>query len=727
MKKLLLLLAFSMQLTIHYAQIKISGNDKADIQFIEKSIRINNGIPNQQLIDQFPIYKINGKYYISALMTVNESFDSKTFIQKGNIFGSQIKNIVSGKIPLNQLSTAIQDCGIKQFELASKVKPHLDKAVKDVRADSVQYGLGLAQSFTGRDVLIGVTDWGFDYTHPMFYDTTLTQTRILAAWDQYKLSGPHPTNHAYGTEYNTIQDLLNAGSDTANIYSYALHGTHVAGIAGGSGAGIQYRGVAFDSKFLFTTFLVDNSSVLDAYAWMYEKAQQEQKRLVINMSWGLYHMGTLDGNSILSQAIDNYSDLGVVFCNSAGNNGGVNFHIKHQFNNDTIKSKIDFYSSSSLSTLWGQSISMWGQVGKSFSAKVSVLNSSNTLMNESDFYSTLTTANYIDTFLVIGNDTVFYNISADNQHPSNGKPQMRLRVRSTNSSLKVILNATATDGIVHFWNVTELTSDVGNWGMPFTAINSNFIGGNDSYGISEPACTKSLITVAAYAPEYYSNSGTLLGGGIASFSSKGPSIDDDRMKPDISAPGVNIASSISSFTDNSFTQLTTVNFNNNTYPFAKLSGTSMSSPMTTGVVALILEANPNLTPTQVKQIIIETAREDAKTGIIADTGSVRWGFGKIHAWKAVKAALDFGGISQNEMNDFFYVYPNPSKEMLHINYSNIEDEGKIEIYNLEGKIIYTQSNLSNIISTSQLNEGIYMITISTQNKKHTSKFVKQGM
>ena len=49
----------------------------------------------------------------------------------------------------------------------------------------------------------------------------------------------------------------------------------------------------------------------------------------------------------------------------------------------------------------------------------------------------------------------------------------------------------------------------------------------------------------------------------------------------------------------------------------------MASPMVTGVVALILEANPYLSAQQVKDIIIETAREDANTGVIPMTGSTQ--------------------------------------------------------------------------------------------------------
>ena len=223
-------------------------------------------------------------------------------------------------------------------------------------------GIDLPHGYTGKNVLIGITDWGFDYSHPMFYDTAMVASRVLAAWDQYKTSGPTPAGFAYGTEYDTPAELDAAQADTANIYSYATHGSHVAGISGGGGAGTAYRGVGYDAQYLFTTFLVDDASVLDAYSWMNQKSISESKRLVINQSWGLYYIGTLDGNSLLSQALNNYSDLGVVFCTSAGNNGAVNFHIKKSFANDTIKSRVTFNPYSGYPTMWGQSLSITCQM-----------------------------------------------------------------------------------------------------------------------------------------------------------------------------------------------------------------------------------------------------------------------------------------------------------------------------------------------------------------------------
>ena len=290
---------------------------------------------------------------------------------------------------------------------------------------------------------------------------------------------------------------MNESSDTSNIYSYSTHGTHVASIAGGSGAGTNYRGVAPGVNFLFVTFLVDEGAVLDAWEWMYQKSLEEGKRLVINMSWGLYHAGTLDGNSVLSTAISAYTELGVVFINSGGNNGDVNFHLKHNFTNDTIKTRVNFYSYSAHQYMWGQSIHTWGEPGKSFSNKIEIMNSSGNLIGESPFYSTLSTSGYVDTFLLADQDTIWYNISADAEHPLNGRSQMRLRIKCINPSYKVMLHSTAESGLVHYWNVTELSNDVGNWGMPFSTYQTGSNGGDNENGISEPSCADDVISVAA--------------------------------------------------------------------------------------------------------------------------------------------------------------------------------------------------------------------------------------
>ncbi|MEC7114074.1 MAG: hypothetical protein VXW79_03820, partial [Bacteroidota bacterium] len=89
--------------------------------------------------------------------------------------------IASFRIDAHHLDL-IDGLPMDRVELASKAVPDLERARVGTRVDSVHAGINLPQAFHGEGVLIGVLDWGFDYTHPNFYDTTLTSTRIRGAW-----------------------------------------------------------------------------------------------------------------------------------------------------------------------------------------------------------------------------------------------------------------------------------------------------------------------------------------------------------------------------------------------------------------------------------------------------------------------------------------------------------------------------------------------------------------
>lgn len=698
----------------------MSQSDRQQLEQIQNALLRSNGAVSQQLEAAYPIYNLDGRWYLSMLGRCSAAFKPEELQWQRILFNKPIGGLLSLKVPLQKLGSLAALKGIEYLEIAGKINPNLDKAILDLHADSVHAGIGLPQGYNGQDVLIGVTDWGFDYTHPVFYDTLLQQHRIYAAWDQFKTSGPAPNGYSYGTEYTDTPSLLAAGSDTANIYSYGTHGTHVAGIAGGAGADTPYRGVAFGAQFLFVTFLIDEGAVLDAWQWMYQKALAADKRLVINMSWGLYHFGTLDGTSLLSQAITAFSNLGVVFVNSGGNNGNVNFHLKKTFNNDVLKSRIEFYDYAANANMWGQSIHAWGEPNQSFSNGIIVTNSANVPLAQSPLYSTATTNTYIDTFLVVNQDTIFYNISADAAHPLNGKPQMRLRVKNTNTSLRVQLQSTATSGTVHYWNVTELTSNVGNWGMAFLAAGTGTSSGDNQNGISEPSCADDVISVAAYATQYATNSGSLVGGALASFSSKGPRYDG-TMKPDIAAPGVAIASAISSFTDGNYSSVATTVFNNTNYRYAKFSGTSMASPMVAGVVALMLEANPYLSAAQVKQIIMETARQDNYTGQIPAEGSPLWGAGKINAYAAVQLAVQTLGVLPGSAILEWSVYPNPVQNYLHFTIVELPDFA--EIIGLDGKRYWVAIE-NGKMTVQDLPAGQYFVRLHQNGRIQQAPFIK---
>jgi len=90
----------------------------------------------------------------------------------------------------------------------------------------------------------------------------------------------------------------------------------------------------------------------------------------------------------------------------------------------------------------------------------------------------------------------------------------------------------------------------------------------------------------------------------ATFSAYGKTSDGVR-KPDLSAPGVNIISTMPSSAAIATAHLS--NVINTTY--FKMSGTSMAAPMVAGAVALLLQDEPNLTPDQVKYRLMATARK----------------------------------------------------------------------------------------------------------------------
>ena len=194
--------------------------------------------------------------------------------------------------------------------------------------------------------------------------------------------------------------------------------------------------------------------------------------------------------------------------------------------------------------------------------------------------------------------------------------------------------------------------------MPFTSFQTGSIGGDNENGISEPSCADDVVSVAAYATGWTSPGGNPIGGGIASFSSRGPRFDGE-MKPDIAAPGVAIAAALSSFTDGQYTSIGSVEFNNKIYRFARLSGTSMAAPMVTGVAALILDAHPNISASTVKDVLLQTAREDNKTGILPAGGDPTWGHGKVNALAAVQQAVLLNQVQNLEESNEIRIYPNP--------------------------------------------------------------------
>lgn len=136
--------------------------------------------------------------------------------------------------------------------------------------------------------------------------------------------------------------------------------------------------------------------------------------------------------------------------------------------------------------------------------------------------------------------------------------------------------------------------------------------GPDAGTIGTPGIDPMIITVGATND---AQTATPSDDYVVSFSSRGPTIDG-LTKPDVVAPGTYIMS--------------TKNDRNGTWRrgyYQEMSGTSMATPIAAGIVALMLDANPNMTPDQIKSKLMSTATD---LGVDANTQ----GAGYINAYDA---------------------------------------------------------------------------------------------
>jgi serine protease AprX len=125
---------------------------------------------------------------------------------------------------------------------------------------------------------------------------------------------------------------------------------------------------------------------------------------------------------------------------------------------------------------------------------------------------------------------------------------------------------------------------------------------------------------------------------IAAFSSRGPAAIDYSAKPDLVAPGVGTESTTDAdsllFATRPASRLWGT-VPTAAQPYLSLSGTSMAAPVVAGTVALMLQANPSLTPNAVKAILQFTAEDNRKYNLLAQ------GAGFLNARGAVAYARTF--------------------------------------------------------------------------------------
>jgi|RhiMethySRZTD1v2_1073278.scaffolds.fasta_scaffold02449_3 serine protease AprX len=165
--------------------------------------------------------------------------------------------------------------------------------------------------------------------------------------------------------------------------------------------------------------------------------------------------------------------------------------------------------------------------------------------------------------------------------------------------------------------------------------------GSDAYGgITAPGNAPWVLTVGASS---HVGTATRADDTMAVFSSRGPTAIDRVAKPDLVAPGVGIESLSnpdSAFYTTLSAYLLAGTVDRGYLPYLSLTGTSMAAPVVSGAIALMLQANPALTPNAIKAILQYTAQ------VYSGYDPLTEGAGFLDAAGAVRLAKFFANPSQ---------------------------------------------------------------------------------
>lgn len=359
--------------------------------------------------------------------------------------------------------------------------------ISDVERNSSMLELPL----TGKGIIAAVIDSGIDMTHKVFDNTV-----FLDFWDQTDNSNPiAPYN--FGTIIKERRNLDNTG-----------HGTSVAGIITECAPDspilvVRLRGETEDSS--------NTVSIITAIDYCVRKSIELNTPMVINLSYG-NNYGNHAGDSIIEKYIDDVSALAkVTFVVGMGNEGNTARHSQLMFGN-TAWEKLEIIANEFLKSF---TIQIWKDAADEidFIIEDPLGNEIGPFNNNTPDYNNSLASNNIS---VIRNNPTQYNlfqeffiaITGVNAYVTSGSYYLKFRPRSIKN------------GRVDMWLPVEAATSATVY-FPAPSVFTS---------MTIPATASNAISVAAY------NLNNLT---YASFSGRGYSLDN-KVKPDIAAPGVNI-------------------------------------------------------------------------------------------------------------------------------------------------------------------------------------------
>ena len=490
--------------------------------------------------------------------------------------------IKTAYLTLEQIARLSEDDKVKRISRTRYLKPCVDNAASKIQLANYVNRTGR----TGKNVIIGVVDSGLDSEHPAFFG------RVLKIWDQ-TLTPVGSQSVAYGREL--------AGNSMLKSMDTDGHGTHVAGIAAGGEK--PYLGVAPGAQLIIVKTDFNNAHIADAVRYIFREARELNLSAVVNLSLG-GHGDPHDGTDDLSQVVDEVSGPGRIVCCAAGNEGLDPIHSQVVVG-PVSEARAYLKVPTGISELLIQ-----GWYAGTGSLELSVV-------SPAGFHTdrrSSSTSNYVHN-QALGAASV--TVETPGRNPDNGDFGYLVQLKGTLSGTWQLV----------FKNVGAATTAVDSWIFWDSSerIDASFVGpgSSDSMKIGSPGTSAQAITVASFNTRVEWTDSLQAQRGLAlkfddisDFSSPGP-LRNGAQKPDLTAPGAVIIAPTSA--DSTVPE----GFSINEFYRGNL-GTSMASPCVAGVVALMLEGDPTLTPGKVKAALKPHCQIPGRPAGDFDS---KWGFG----------------------------------------------------------------------------------------------------